>query len=99
MAVSFEEYKSIFRNLHVETEETLWGIHVLIYIILNSIWVMLNLLLVPSRYRWIMLYPVMGWGIMVFVHWWFFVRNANTLCMRREEKIESRMNSKMIKPE
>ncbi len=99
MAASFEEYKNSFRDLHVEAEETLWGIHVLIYIALNSLWVMLNMLFVPSRYRWIMLYPVIGWGIMVFVHWWFYVRNANRLCMRKEEKVESRMTSRIIKPE
>jgi hypothetical protein len=94
MAENLEEYKSLFRDSHVEAEETLWGIHVLIYIVVNFLWVMANMLFVPSRYRWIMIYPLVGWGTMVFVHWWFFVKNAERLCMRREERIEKRMASK-----
>jgi hypothetical protein len=94
MAENLEEYKSLFRDSHVEAEETLWGIHVLIYIVVNFLWVMANMLFVPSRYRWIMLYPLIGWGAMVFAHWWFFVKNAERLCMRREERIEKRMASK-----
>ncbi len=96
MASELEEYKKSFRDTYVEAEETLWGIHVLIYIVVNSLWVMMNMLFVPSRYRWIMLYPVIGWGIMVFVHWWFYVRNAARLCMAREERVEERMATSMV---
>lgn len=99
MAESLEEYKSLFRDSHVEAEETLWGIHVLIYIVVNFLWVMLNMLFVPSRYRWIMLYPLVGWGTMVFVHWWFFVKNAKRLCVRKEEKTLERMATKKISPD
>jgi hypothetical protein len=99
MAENLEEYKSLFRDSHVEAEETLWGVHVLIYIVVNFLWVMANMLFVPSRYRWIMLYPLIGWGAMVFVHWWFFVKNAERLCMRREDRIEKRMASKMSSSE
>lgn len=99
MASSFEEYKKAFRDLHVEAEETLFGIHILIYIIVNSLWVMLNMLFVPSRYRWIMYYPLIGWGSLIFVHWWFYVRNASRLCMLREERTESKAAKRVIKPE
>lgn len=85
--------------MHVEAEETLWGIHMLIYVVANSLWVMLNLLFVPSRYRWIMIYPLIGWGSLIFVHWWFYVRNAERLCMLREERTESKVATKIIKPD
>jgi hypothetical protein len=98
MAGSLDDYKSIFRDIHVEAEETLFGIHILIYIVVNSLWVMLNMLFVPSRYRWIMFYPLIGWGTLIFVHWWFYVKNASKLCMLREERAESRIG-KTIRPE
>ncbi len=99
MASNFEEYKRMFRDLHVEAEETLWGIHVLIYVIVNGLWVMLNALFVPSKYRWIVLYPLIGWGSLVFAHWWFYVKNASKLCMLKEERIEAKVATKTIKPE
>jgi len=71
----------------------------LIYVIAYSLWVMLNLLFVPSRYRWIMIYPLIGWGSLIFVHWWFYVRNAERLCMLREERTESKVATKIIKPD
>jgi len=99
MASNLEEYRRLFRDSHVEAEETLWGIHVLIYIVVNALWVMINMLFVPSRYRWIVLYPLIGWGIMIFVHWWFYVRNAANMCMRKEERIQSKIVTRSIKPE
>jgi len=27
----------------------------------------------------------------VFVHWWFYVRNADKLCRLKEERVASRM--------
>jgi hypothetical protein len=99
MASNLEEYQKLFRDSHVEAEETLFGIHVLIYMVANALWILVNMIFVPSRYRWIVLYPLVGWGIMVFVHWWFYVRNASGLCMRKEEQIRSKIAVRNIKPE
>jgi hypothetical protein len=46
-----------------------------------------------------MLYPIMGWGAMLFVHWWFFVRNAERLCMIKEERTLEKMGSATFNPE
>ena len=94
MAESLEQYRRMFREAHVEDQHALFGIHVLIYVLANAVWIMLNMIFVPSRYRWLMFYPIIGWGSLVFVHWWFDVRNANKLCRLREEKAVARM----IKP-
>jgi hypothetical protein len=91
MAGNLEQYKRLFRESHVEDQHILLGIHVLIYAMVNVFWVMLNMLYVPSRYRWLMFYPIIGWGALVFVHWWFYVRNADKLCRLREERVASRM--------
>ncbi len=91
MAGNMDQYKRLFREAHVEDQQALFGIHVLIYIVVNAIWVMLNMLLVPLRYRWLMFYPLIGWGALIFVHWWFYVRNADKLCKLREERVASKL--------
>ncbi len=93
MPIEFENYKRFFRDAHVEAEENLLGIHVIIYMAVNSLWVILNMLFVPPKYRWIVYYPIVGWGAMLFAHWWFFVRNASMLCRRREAQIEKRFGT------
>jgi len=98
MGGSLDEYKNLFREAHVEDQQKLLGIHVLIYAVANAIWVMLNMIFVPSRYRWLMFYPIIGWGALVFVHWWFYVRKANKLCRLREERATTRM-TKQVTPE
>ena len=91
MAGSLDQYMNLFREAHVEDQRTLLGIHIVIYAVVNAIWVILNSLFVESKYRWLMLYPILGWGTLVFVHWWFYVRNADKLCRLREERAVSKM--------
>jgi hypothetical protein len=91
MARDMDEYKRLFREAHVEDQQKLLGLHVVIYAIVNAVWVIINLVAVPSRLRWFMLYPIIGWGLLIFVHWWFYVRNAYGLCRIREQKIAARM--------
>jgi len=40
---------------------------------------------------WAMYYSPVGWGILVIVHYWFYVRGAEKLCRLREETVESKM--------
>jgi hypothetical protein len=91
MSGNIEEYKRLFRESHVEDQEKLLGLHIVIYSIVNTIWVILNMTIVPPRYRWTMFYPIIGWGLLIFVHWWFYVRNAYGLCKLREQQAASRM--------
>jgi hypothetical protein len=91
MAESLEEYINLFRESHVEDQQKLLGIHIVIYAVVNAIWVMLNALFVESRYRWLVLYPIIGWGALIFVHYWFYVRNADKLCRIREERAVTKM--------
>jgi len=91
MAESLEQYISLFREAHVEDQQKLLGIHILIYAVVNAVWVMLNAIFVESRYRWLILYPIIGWGALIFVHYWFYVRNADKLCRLREEKSISKL--------
>ncbi len=94
MAGNMDEYIRLFRDSHVEDQQTLFNIHLIIFALVNIKWVILNILFIPSKYRWLMFYPIIGWGALVFVHWWFYVRNAGRLCRLREERAISRMARK-----
>jgi hypothetical protein len=91
MAGNLEEYKRLFRESHVEDQEKLLGLHIVIYSVVNMFWVILNMTIVPPKYRWLMFYPIVGWGLLIFVHWWFYVRNAYGLCKVREQRASARM--------
>jgi len=41
---------------------------------------------------WAIYYSPVGWGLLVIVHYWFFVRGADDLCRLREEKIEAQIS-------
>jgi len=83
---SLEKYRTILRKSQIKDQNALLGLHALAYVVVNTIWILLVVNLVPSRYRWIAFYPVVGWGLLVFVHWWFYVRNVDKLCKFREER-------------
>ena len=83
---SLEKYRMVLRKSQIKDQNALLGLHALAYVVVNTIWILLVVNLVPSRYRWIAFYPVVGWGLLVFVHWWFYVRNVDKLCKFREER-------------
>jgi hypothetical protein len=39
---------------------------------------------------WTMNYSPVGWGLLVIVHYWFYVRGAENLCKLREERVEAK---------
>lgn len=87
-----DEYKRLFREATVADQMKLFQIHIAIYVVVNAIWLLLNMMgyinINPSLAMW---YSPIGWGILVVVHYWFYVRGAENLCMLREEMVESRI--------
>jgi hypothetical protein len=83
---SLEKYMMILRKSQIKDQNALLGLHALAYVVVNAVWILLVVNLVPSRYRWIAFYPVLGWSLLVFVHWWFYVRNVDKLCKFRDER-------------
>ena len=92
MAGAIEEYKRLFREATVSDQMKLFQLHIVIYLVVNIIWIALNMMgnikIEPS---WAVYYSPIGWGILVVVHYWFYVRGAEKLCMLREDAVESRM--------
>jgi len=92
MAGTLDDYKMLFREATVSDQMKLFQLHIVIYLVVNIIWLALNMMgtikIVPS---WAMYYSPVGWGILVIVHYWFYVRGAENLCRLREETVESKM--------
>jgi len=92
MAKTMDEYKRLFREATVSDQMKLFKLHLFIYLIVNVIWLALNMMgSVQINPSWAVYYSPVGWGILVIVHYWFYVRGAENLCKLREEMVESAM--------
>jgi hypothetical protein len=88
MAGNPDQVNRLFRQSLEEEQNTLLGIHVLFYVAINTLWVILNMVYIPKKFRWMTYYPLVGWGLVLFAHGWFFVRVAESLCERREQEAQ-----------
>ena len=92
VAGTLDEYKRLFREATVSDQMKLFKLHIAIYLVVNIIWLALNMMgTVKIEPPWAIYYSPIGWGLLVIVHYWFYVRGAEKLCMLREEVIESKM--------
>jgi len=92
MAGTLDEYKRLFREATVADQMKLFRLHIAIYLVVNIIWLALNAMgSVNIEPVWAVYYSPVGWGLLVIVHYWFFVRGAENLCKLREEMVEARI--------
>ena len=92
MAGTIEEYKRLFREATVSDQMKLFQLHIAIYLVVNIIWLALNMMgKISISPPWAMYYSPVGWGLLVIVHYWFYVRGAEKLCMLREEMVEEKI--------
>ena len=92
MAGTIEEYKRLFREATVSDQMKLFQLHIAIYLVVNIIWLALNMMgTISISPTWAMYYSPIGWGLLVIVHYWFYVRGAEKLCMLREEMVEEKI--------
>ena len=92
MAGTLDEYKRLFREATVSDQMKLLQLHIVIYLVVNIIWLALNMMgsikIDPS---WAIYFSPVGWGILIIVHYWFYVKGAENLCKLREEMVESKI--------
>lgn len=92
MAGTINEYKKLFREATVADQMKLFQLHIAIYLVVNIIWLALNMMgnitITPAG---AIYYSPVGWGLLVVVHYWFYVRGAEHLCMLREEMVEAKI--------
>ena len=92
MAGTLDEYKRLFREATVSDQMKLFRLHLGIYIVVNIIWLALNTMSsIKIEPSWAIYYSPVGWGILVIVHYWFYVRGAENLCKLREEMVEAKI--------
>lgn len=92
MAGTLDEYKRLFREASVADQMKLFQIHIAIYLVVNIIWLALNAVgTIKIEPTWAVYFSPVGWGILVIVHYWFFVRGAENLCKLREEAVEAKI--------
>ena len=92
MASTIDEYKRLFREATVSDQMKLFQVHIAIYLVVNIIWLALNMMgTISISPAWARYYSPVGWGLLVIVHYWFYVRGAEKLCMLREDMVEARI--------
>jgi len=92
MASTIDEYKRLFREATVSDQMKLFQLHIAIYLVVNIIWLALNMMgTISISPAWAMYYSPVGWGLLVIVHYWFYVRGAEKLCMLREDMVEAKI--------
>lgn len=92
MAGTLDEYKRLFRKATVADQIKLFQLHLAIYLIVNVVWLALNAMgSVKIEPTWAVYYSPVGWGLLVIVHYWFFVRGAENLCKLREDMVEAKI--------
>ncbi len=90
MASTIAEYKRLFRETHVSDQMKLFQIHIAIYLVVNIIWLILNTMSTITP-LWAIYYSPVGWGLLVIVHYWFYVCGAENLCELRDEMVEAKI--------
>jgi hypothetical protein len=92
MASTISDYKKLFREATVADQMKLFQLHLVIYLALNIIWLALNMMgTITIDPAWAIYYSPVGWGLLVIVHYWFYVRGAENLCKLREEMVEAKI--------
>ncbi|MDD4579243.1 MAG: 2TM domain-containing protein [Methanothrix sp.] len=92
MTGKIEEYKRLFREATVSDQMKLFQIHIAIYLIINIIWLALNMTgTITITPNWAIYYSPVGWGLLIIVHYWFYVKGAENLCRLREEMVEAKI--------
>jgi hypothetical protein len=92
MTSTIDEYKRLFREAHVSDQMKLFQLHIVIYLVVNIIWLALNMMgTITITPAWAIYYSPVGWGLLVIVHYWFYVRGAENLCKLREEMVEAKI--------
>ena len=92
MTGTLDEYKRLFREATVADQMKLFRLHIAIYIVVNLVWLALNATgSIKIDPAWAVYYSPVGWGMLVIVHYWLFVRGAENLCKLREKMVEAKI--------
>lgn len=86
--VTLAAYKQAEAELRIEEGRLGFLTHTIIYVLVNALLIVLNLLVVPG-YIWFF-YPLIAWGIGLSLHYLYEVRWVRRMIEDREAKVEYR---------
>jgi hypothetical protein len=85
--VTLERYKEVYRDMMIRREKKAFIIHALAYVIGSSVLTVINLVFVPQVLWFI--FPLVGWGSGLAVHYYLGVRTALRRIQRDELMAEN----------
>ena len=85
--VTLERYKEVYRDMMIRREKKAFTIHSIAYAIGNSLLIAINLLFVP-QVLWFV-FPLVGWGSGLAIHYYLGVRTAPRRIRRDEMRAEN----------
>ncbi len=87
-SVTLDEFKHAEENVAAEEAKTGFEIHVVVYVLVNALLLVINLLNRDGG-LWFF-YPLIGWGIGLSIHYLAAVRNVKNNILDHQAKIEQR---------
>lgn len=84
--IPIEEYKKAYREIVVDEEKRGFLAHLTVYVLVNAMFVAINFIY-SSRLNW-SLYPLLGWGSGVSMHYLYSVRWMDKKLNDREAKAD-----------
>jgi len=85
---SLEGYKKAYRDIVVEDEKRGFSIHLVVYVLVNAMFIVVDLMYPPEYW---FFYPLTGWGIGILLHYLSAVRGIDRELKDRESKAEYRL--------
>ena len=86
--ISLENYKKAYREIIKEDKKKGFIIHFIVYIIVNSMLIINNLIFSPQKIWFI--YPLLGWGIGIAIHYLSDIVWIDKILENKEARAEYR---------
>ncbi|WP_202319021.1 2TM domain-containing protein [Archaeoglobus neptunius] len=86
--ITLEDYKKAYREIRKEEEKRGFLVHLAVYLLVNAMLIVINLIYSPEAIWFI--YPLIGWGIGISMHYLFGVHWLERTLEEREAKAEYR---------
>jgi len=84
--ITLEDYKKAYRKMGAREGKIGFIANLTAYVVVNSLLATMNLLFVP-QFTWF-IFPLIGWGFGVAIHYTFAVRLFDRLMAEEEAKVE-----------
>lgn len=86
--ISLDEYKKAYREIVSEESKRGFLVHLIVYVLVNIMLIIINLVYSPKTI-WFF-YPLIGWGIGIFMHYLSAIRWIEKELEEKEAKAEYR---------